>query len=103
MNDVNGPRRFSTASAILPPKVQDGLKADLYGTGADAAEQESLLGEGTTEELEVTTVGREAKLLLKYSFPLTLTYLLQVCVFEGGVFTWLTALHSTHFHWLLFL
>lgn len=80
MNDVAGPRRFSTASAILPPKVQDGLKADLYGTNADAAEQESLLGEGTAEQFEFTTVGRESKLLLKYSFPLTLTYLLQVCI-----------------------
>jgi hypothetical protein len=77
MNDLSGPRRFSTASAILPPKVDDGLKASPYGGTADAGEVESLLSQGIIQEY--TSVGRESKLLFKYSLPLTLTYLLQVC------------------------
>jgi MATE family multidrug resistance protein len=76
MNDPNGPRRFSTVSAILPPKLDDGLKASPYGGSAEPGEVESLLGEGTIQEF--TSIGRESKLLFKYSLPLTLTYLLQV-------------------------
>jgi MATE family multidrug resistance protein len=76
MNDPNGPRRFSTVSAILPPKIDDGLKASPYGGSAEPGEVESLLGEGTIQEF--SSIGRESKLLFKYSLPLTLTYLLQV-------------------------
>jgi MATE family multidrug resistance protein len=76
MNDPNGPRRFSTVSAILPPKIDDGLKASPYGGTADPGEVESLLGEGIIQEY--TSMKRESSLLFKYSLPLTLTYLLQV-------------------------
>jgi len=81
MNDVTGPRRFSTASAILPSfhdglKADDGVKANRYGSIAEPAETESLIGEGTVQD--ATSVGQETRLLFKYSLPLTLTYLLQV-------------------------
>jgi len=74
MDPAAGPRRFSTTSALLP-KFDDGSKANQYGSIAGLDEVEPALGEGSTEEY--TTIGRESKLLFRYSLPLTLTYLLQ--------------------------
>lgn len=58
----------------------DVAKRNAYGTVADPAEIESLLGarNGNAEEVEFETSGmKEARLLLKYSVPLMFTYLLQ--------------------------
>jgi len=57
------------------PKFDDGLKADDYGTVVEPSEIEPILGEGIV--YEYTSMGRESKLLFKYSLPLTITYLLQ--------------------------
>jgi MATE family multidrug resistance protein len=73
MDALDGPRRFSTVS--FKPAIENGAKADEYGTIANDAELEAILGEG---EVSVHTTGKqEAKLLFKYSLPLALTYLLQ--------------------------
>jgi MATE family multidrug resistance protein len=74
MDAIDGPRRFS----INPPLSaahDPAKKADQYGTIADPSELEAILGEG--EATVHTTAGKEAKLLFKYSVPLTITYLLQ--------------------------
>lgn len=73
MDAPEGPRRFSLVSPLVKP--HDAAKLDQYGTIADPSELESIIGEG---EIAVqTTASREAKLLFKYSVPLTITYLLQ--------------------------
>ncbi|KAF2275545.1 MATE efflux family protein, partial [Westerdykella ornata] len=74
MDAPEGPRRFSfTASPLITPL--DVNKSAQYGTIADVSELEAILGEN--EESLSTTASHEAKLLLKYSVPLTITYLLQ--------------------------
>jgi multidrug resistance protein, MATE family len=74
MDAIEGPRRFSAASPLLIPHDHAG-KADHYGTLADVSELEAILGNG---EIDVhTTVPQEARLLFKYSVPLTITCLLQ--------------------------
>lgn len=73
MDAPEGPRRFSVASPLIT--AHDTAKADQYGTLADPSELEAILGEN---EVAVQTSARqEAKLLFKYSVPLTITYLLQ--------------------------
>jgi MATE family multidrug resistance protein len=77
--DAAGPRRFSVNTALLP-KVADDVPGRKPSYAAAPSETDALLGtlvEGEIEE--ATTIGKEARLLFKYSFPLTLTYLLQVC------------------------
>jgi MATE family multidrug resistance protein len=73
MEAPEGPRRFSDASPLIA--ALDPTKPDQYGTIADVSELEAILGEGETSIS--TTAGKEAKLLFKYSVPLTITYLLQ--------------------------
>lgn len=53
----------------------DPAKSDQYGTVDQISELEACLGEGETSV--PTTASKEAKLLFKYSAPLTITYLLQ--------------------------
>ncbi|KAF2793720.1 MATE efflux family protein [Melanomma pulvis-pyrius CBS 109.77] len=74
MDALDGPRRFSAVSFGIPA-LENGAKADQYGTIADASELEAVLGQG--EVIVHTTSSKEAKLLFKYSVPLALTYLLQ--------------------------
>jgi MATE family multidrug resistance protein len=73
MDAPDGPRRFSVTTPLL--QALDAVKADQYGAIADVSELEAILGEG--EAVVHSTVSKEAKLLFKYSIPLTLTYLLQ--------------------------
>ncbi|KAF2124760.1 MATE efflux family protein [Dothidotthia symphoricarpi CBS 119687] len=73
-------RRFSTSgeerSRLLMAR-DNATKQQQYGTIADPAQLEGLLGQdGTVEEIG-TTAGQEARLLFKYSVPLLLTYLMQ--------------------------
>jgi multidrug resistance protein, MATE family len=72
-----GPRRFSVSSSLLPDQDFDPQKATLRGTGSESAvdETESLLEHGDVDLY--TSPSSEAKLLAKYSLPLTATYLLQ--------------------------
>ncbi|KAF2658826.1 MATE efflux family protein [Lophiostoma macrostomum CBS 122681] len=74
MESVDGPRRFSITTPLLKPN-DIANKSDQYGTVADPSELEAVLGQGET--IITTTASQEAKLLLKYSVPLTITYLLQ--------------------------
>jgi MATE family multidrug resistance protein len=74
MESVDGPRRFSITAPLIPA-LDIANKADQYGTIADPSELEAVFGEGET--IVTTTATQEAKLLLKYSVPLTLSYLLQ--------------------------
>lgn len=74
MDAIDGPRRFSNSSPLLAP-IDAARKSDQYGAIADPSELEAILGEG--EATVHTTAGKEAKLLFKYSVPLTITYLLQ--------------------------
>jgi MATE family multidrug resistance protein len=79
MDAPEGPRRFSTVSSLIPVG-DDVARRNAYGTHADPAEIESLLGarNGNEEVIEIETSGRkEARLLFKYSVPLMFTYLLQ--------------------------
>ncbi|KAH8731676.1 mate-domain-containing protein [Phaeosphaeriaceae sp. PMI808] len=74
-------RRFSASTeervGLLASHRDSVAKTQQYGTILDTAEVEVLLGEeGTADELQ-TTAGKEARLLVKYSVPLMLTYLLQ--------------------------
>ena len=73
MDAIDGPRRFSAVS--FKPSIENGAKADQYGTIANAGELEAVLGQG--EVVVHTTRKQEAKLLFKSSVPLVLTYLLQ--------------------------
>jgi MATE family multidrug resistance protein len=82
MDAPEGPRRFSTVSSLVTPgddvvsvKRHGNLVQNGYGTiAADPEELESLLGRDA--ELQ-TTAGKEAWLLLQYSLPLMITYVLQ--------------------------
>ncbi|KAH7130531.1 mate-domain-containing protein [Dendryphion nanum] len=74
MDAPEGPRRFSVASPLITAH-DNAAKADQYGTLADISELEAILSNGETDVH--TTAGQEARLLFKYSVPLTLTYLLQ--------------------------
>ncbi|KAF2185746.1 MATE efflux family protein [Zopfia rhizophila CBS 207.26] len=74
MDATAAPRRFSAISPVLPA-LDNASKADHYGTIADASELEAVLGQG--EVVVETSAGQEARLLFKFSVPLTLTYLLQ--------------------------
>ncbi|KAF2714890.1 MATE efflux family protein [Pleomassaria siparia CBS 279.74] len=76
MDALDGPRRFSAVSFGIPA-LENGAKADQYGTIADPSELEAVLGRG--EVVLHTTPKHEAKLLFKYSVPLSLTYFLQYC------------------------
>jgi len=86
MDAVEAPRRFSTTSALLP-KFDSSNKATQYGTAAEPGVLEGALSEGLVEggSITHTTVGKESRLLIKYSLPLTLTYLLQVNPSEVSV------------------
>lgn len=81
MDDASGPRRFSINTALLPQIAKDipGRKPS-YAAAASESDpllgREDSLGQGAVEE--ATSVGKESRLLFKYSLPLTLTYLLQV-------------------------
>lgn len=70
---MQGPPRFSAVSPLLG--AHDPPKTTHYGAIPDASELESLLGED--EEVIQTTATKEARLLLNYSVPLMLTYILQ--------------------------
>jgi MATE family multidrug resistance protein len=78
MEAQQGPRRFSNNSALARPILDEGVnsKRSTYGAiCADAGEAEALIerdGEGIT-----TTAVKEIKLLVKYSVPLCVTYILQ--------------------------
>ncbi|KAJ4288681.1 hypothetical protein N0V90_011918 [Kalmusia sp. IMI 367209] len=75
MEAHEGPRRFSASSALVPAVLGDGVKRNSYGTLADASEEEALID---SDADEITTSARkEAKLLVKYSVPLVVTYVLQ--------------------------
>lgn len=73
-------RRFSASgeerSGLLMAR-DNAAKQRQYGSIADPAQLEGLLGQNETAEEIGTTARQEAKLLLKYSVPLLLTYLMQ--------------------------
>lgn len=73
MDALEGPRRFSAASPLIT--AHNHPKADEYGTLADVSELEAVLSNGETDVH--TTIRQEARLLFKYSVPLTITSLLQ--------------------------
>jgi len=75
MDDAAGPRRFSVNTTLLP-KIAEDIPGRKPSYASAPSELDPLLGTGTVEE--ATSVGKEARLLFKYSLPLTLTYLLQV-------------------------
>lgn len=78
MEAHEGPRRFSGNSALVRPVLDDGMnnKRSNYGAiVADPSEEEALI-ERDGEEI-TTSPGKETKLLIKYSVPLCLTYVLQ--------------------------
>lgn len=97
MDPSAGPRRYSVASSILPALEDSGKKGN-YSIVPEPDETESLLGFSA----ELTTFERESRLLFGYSFPLTLTYLLQVGLFNILCHRLLT-LHSMVSRLLLFL
>ncbi|OAL04862.1 MATE efflux family protein [Phaeosphaeriaceae sp. SRC1lsM3a] len=72
-------RRFSssTEERVGLLGAHGAAKAQQYGSVADTAEIEGLLGQEGDREDAHTTGGFEAKLLAKYSLPLMVTYLLQ--------------------------
>ena len=74
MDALEGPRRFSAASPLITA-LDHTAKADQYGTLADVSELEAILSNGETDVH--TTTRQEARLLFKYSVPLTITCLLQ--------------------------
>ena len=79
--DSAAARRFSTSAeervGLLTAQSDSVAKRQQYGTLPDHADVEGLIAQdGTKEELQ-TTMGKEAKLLAKYSVPLLITYLLQ--------------------------
>ena len=79
MDDASGPRRFSINTALLPQISKDipGRKPSYAAAPSESDPLLGTIGEGEIEE--ATSVGKESRLLFKYSLPLTLTYLLQVC------------------------
>lgn len=74
---ATAPRPFSTTSALLPDRALDPKKATSCGTSSESAidETEPLIDAGDVDLY--TSPASEAKLLAKYSLPLTATYLLQ--------------------------
>ncbi|KAF1976178.1 MATE efflux family protein [Bimuria novae-zelandiae CBS 107.79] len=78
MEAHEGPRRFSASSALVRPLLDDGVKRNnSYGTivASDTGEEEALL-QHDRHEL-TTSVGKETRLLIRYSVPLCITYVLQ--------------------------
>lgn len=84
MDASAGPRRFSTSGEERVGLLIEARKqSHQYGTLPDASELERLVSPNGTVEVH-TTAGAEARILLRSSIPLMLTYLLQVsytCVF----------------------
>lgn len=78
MEDASGPRRFSINTALLPQLAKDvpGRKPSYAAAPSETDPLLGTIGEGEIEE--ATSLRKESRLLFKYSFPLTLTYLLQV-------------------------
>lgn len=78
MDASAGPRRFSTSGEERVGLLSEARKkSQQYGTLPDASELERLVSPNGTVEVH-TTAGAEARILLKSSIPLMLTYLLQV-------------------------
>ena len=78
MDASAGPRRFSTSGEERVGLLSEARKkSQQYGTLPDASELERLVSSDGTVEVH-TTAGAEARILLKSSIPLMLTYLLQV-------------------------
>jgi MATE family multidrug resistance protein len=76
MDSIGGPRRFSTSGEERVGLLNDTTKQHQYATIPDPSELERLVSPGGTVVLR-TTAGTEAKILLKSSIPLMLTYVLQ--------------------------
>jgi MATE family multidrug resistance protein len=76
MDALGGPRRFSSTGEERVGLLSDPTKQDQYATIPDPSELERLVAPDGTVEVR-TTAGNEAKILLKSSIPLMITYVLQ--------------------------
>jgi MATE family multidrug resistance protein len=76
MDALGGPRRFSSTGEERVGLLSDPAKQHQYATIPDPSELERLVTPNGTVELR-TTAGTEAKILLKSSIPLMITYVLQ--------------------------